>query len=402
MAPAKRGFAQTLKRGCITLAAAFTLVAGGTPSRAQDAPPQPSPPTVQVMPPAKAIPLKAAKAAAPVDSAYATSKERLQVIEGSMRKTPLGRALLQFAADENIRIVMSDSKVMDPNPNDNLMFKGRNYSTRILLNGDVKSHDEIMITLAHEIRHSWHERQLHTNRMKLDPQREWVKRRIQEADCFAFEIHFAYEYEKATGKTLNLGSRKNCDNRGGYACLLQNYSNDRAAMPVGDAYSKLLGRTFKHVHAQGYDRSFVDDLDNGWGYVVDYPGLGILFNERLLNPTPDAEYARNMRRVATAGLTPGVDPAALADWTNADFSSLDKTGAVDADVKADFDKVQSRYAAARFAWVSLLDFAATQKFPDMMLPPKPPAPLPPTGLPEAALPVRPVIPEPKPPKRGKA
>jgi len=400
MTHAKRSFLQTVKRGALSLAAAFTLAAGATPALAQDAPPQPPtteivPPTVQVMPP------KAAKSAAPVvDSAYATSDARLHVIEANMRKTPLGQALLQFAADQHIRIVMSNSKEMDPNPNDNLTYKGRNYSTRILLNGDVSSDDEIMITLAHEIRHSWHERQLHTNRMALDPQREWVKRRIQEADCFAFEIHFAYEYEKATGKTLNLGSRKNCDRRGGYACLLENYTKDRAAMPTEDAYSKLLERTFKHVHAQDYDRAFVNDLDNGWGHVTDFAGLGIIFNEKLTNPTTETEFARQMRRVATAGLKPGTDPAALQSWTNADFSSLEKTGPVDADVKADFDKIQARYLEARFAWLNLLGFmtAQAEDFPPMTLPPKPPV-LPPNGTPEATLPVRPGIYEPKPQKR---
>ncbi len=78
-----------------------------------------------------------------------------------------------------------------------------NHYTSIELNRDIGTEESMMLTLAHEVRHSWHKREVKVGELNLDPKRAWISDRIQEADCFAYEIHFGYEYEKATGKSLS-------------------------------------------------------------------------------------------------------------------------------------------------------------------------------------------------------
>ncbi len=314
---------------------------------------------------------------------YAVSEARLDTIKAKIALTPTGQALLDYAARENIRIEMSDSKVMDDDPKDNIFIKGLNYGSLIRLNGDIASDDAIMLTLAHEIRHSWHDRTVKSDDMALEPRREWLKRRIQEADCFAYEIHFAYEYEKATGKKLAIGNRATND----YAKLLSAYEKARNAegATVGGAYTALLEKTFVHVNGLDYDKRFTTQLKDTWSDVATKPGLSIVYAARMINTPTDEEFVKEMREVAHAGLDIGFDPAALSTWTEADFLSFEKTGGTPS--KKDqqtFDDAQAKYLQARSAWQLLHpandDTAAP---PAMVMPER----LPPT-----------VMPVPKPPR----
>jgi hypothetical protein len=305
---------------------------------------------------------------------YEFSQERLDKIEAKMRLTDTGAALLQFADDQHIRISMSDSKVMDSNPKDALFIKGRNYSTYILLNGETKSDDEIMITIAHELRHSWHERIIKSGDMDVTPRQHWLMRRLQEADAFSFEVHFAYEYEKATGKQLDLGDRWNaCSGNTPFTCLAEQYRRDRdSGKPVADAYSNLLENALRHVHAMHYDTTFVGELDDGWGAVAAKPAAGAAYAGRFDNPVSDADFIARMRKVATAGLVPGTDPAALTKWQDADFLSFDKTGGKN---KGDLKKLaaaEAKFTQSKDAWDKWdLAHRAPQQSP---LPPSGPVP----------------------------
>lgn len=307
-------------------------------------------------PPASALPetATATQTADTVKVPYATSQARLDTIKTKIALTPTGQALLDYAARENIRIEMSDSKTMDDDPKDNIFIKGLNYGHLIRLNGDIASDDAIMLTLAHEIRHSWHERTVKSDDLQLEPRREWLKRRIQEADCFAYEIHFAYEYEKATGKKLAIGNRATND----YAKLLGAYEKARSAegATVATAYSALLEKTFQHVNGLDYDKRFTTQLKETWTDVAAKPGLAPIYAARMVNTATDADFVREMREVATAGLEIGFDPAALSTWTDADFLSFEKTGG--APSKKDqqtFDEAQLKYLEARTDW-QLLHF----------------------------------------------
>lgn len=311
---------------------------------------------------------------------YKYSEARLDSIKTAMRATASGRALLDFAAEQNIRIDMSSSKIMDDNPKDTITIKGLNHSSYIELNGDISSDDEIMITLAHEIRHSWHERVVKSDSLGLSPRNEWLKRRIQEADCFAFEIHFAYEYEQATGKRLDLGDRNPANGHQTYGSLVSDYARLRANknLTVGDAYSKLLEKTFPYVQRQGYDKSFTADSLRVWTAVAEKPGLRASYAKRMMNPASDAEFAAAMRKVATAGLKPGEDPAALASWLDSDFTSFSKTGGnpSGSNVKT-FNKSAAKYDAARLAWQEMN--AAKDETPPSAVPPAATRPSPQPG-----------------------
>lgn len=289
----------------------------------------------------------------PAKQDYAYSQARLEKIYTILRQTEPGRELLQFAETENLSIAMSDSKVMDDNPKDRLFTKGLNYGRYILLNGDIRSDDELILTLVHELRHSWHERGIMTSGLPVTPKQEFLKRRIQEADAFAFEIHFGYEYEKATKKTLDLGNRfESCGaGNNSFACLAQDYKYYRGKdKPVAEAYSKLLERTIRHVNGLDYDKSFIAQNDNGWGIAATQPERATRFKAKFEDPATDAEFATAMRKVATVGTTPGVDPAALYAWTDADFLSLKKTGGQSkSDVKK-LDALEVKFNAARNSW----------------------------------------------------
>lgn len=296
-----------------------------------------------------------AVAAAPQQQAkekYAFSQQRLDSIQAKMRATELGRDLLQFAQDENIRISLSDSKTMDPNPRDALFTKGRNYSTYVLLNGEMRSDDELMLTLVHELRHSWHERVIKSNEMRLGPRHHWLKRRIQEADAFAFEVHFGYEYEKATGKRLDVGDRWNaCDGTKPFVCLVEEYRRIRdGGTPVDEAYGALLVKGFRHVNAMSYDKTFVKELEAGWSNVIDRPWLGQYYAPMFDSPVTDAAFVEKMRAVCTAGMAPGKDPAALVHWTEADFLSFEKTGGKTKSGMRKLDAAERKFALAAQAW----------------------------------------------------
>jgi hypothetical protein len=332
---------------------------------------------------------------------YAVSPERLAAIEQRMALTETGRELLQFAKDENIEISMSDSKTMKLAHHDGLFIKGLNRSTSssttILLNGDpqrpgeTSRDDEIMMTIAHELRHSWHEHVVKSGALALDPRRHWLMRRLQEADAFAFEVHFGYEYEKATGKKLDIGDRFAACNKDNYfVCLAEKYRDDRDhGMALDAAYSRLLENALQHVQRAQYDRSFIAELDDGWGQVPKNPALGAQYAGRFDNPATDAEFIAAMRKVATAGLAPGTDPAALTAWKDADFLSFEKTGGRDKGDQKKLAETEKKFAQAKYAWDNFDPSRTLPKLPadlPTLLPPglprNPPAsppPNPPTG-----------------------
>jgi hypothetical protein len=332
--------ARTARRILATGILALSLTAGFTAAAQAE--------TRDNRPPAAAM----SKAEKQQKKDYAFSQERLDKIKERMRVTDLGRALLQFAEDENIRISLSNSKVIDSDPKDNLFTKGRNYSTYILVNGEIKSDDEIMMTLAHELRHSWHQRVVKSGEMELDPRRHWLMRRIQEADAFSFEVHFGYEYEKATGKQLDIGDRYNaCNGKTPFICFAEEYRLARdGGKPAPEAYSELLERGMRHVRAMKYDKTFAGELDDGWGRAIVTPAAGAAYADRFDHPVSDADFVAKMRAVATEGLVPGVDPAALTRWTEVDFLSFEKTGGKD---KGDMKKLaaaEKKFAAAKDSW----------------------------------------------------
>ncbi|MEZ0260173.1 MAG: DUF6782 family putative metallopeptidase [Alphaproteobacteria bacterium] len=365
-----RKVARAPKRLALSLAA-LAVFSPVMASAATPAPPQQQTYIVQAV--SNAVP----DAKKPEKQDYAHSQARLDKIYTMLQQTEAGRELLQFAERENLSIAMSDSKVMDDNPKDRLFTKGLNYGRYILLNGDIKSDDELMLTLVHELRHSWHERGIKTSGLPVTPKQEFLKRRIQEADAFAFEIHFGYEYEKATKKTLDLGNRfENCGaGNTSFPCLAQDYKYYRGKdKPVAEAYSKLLERTIRHVNGLDYDKSFIAQNDNGWSIATTQPELATRFKAKFEETASDAEFVAAMRKVATVGTTPGLDPAALYTWTDADFLSLKKTGGQSkGDVKK-LDALEVKFNAARNSWIIYTQAKEAEAAPIAQAPATPQAP----------------------------
>ncbi|MEZ0225592.1 MAG: DUF6782 family putative metallopeptidase [Alphaproteobacteria bacterium] len=281
---------------------------------------------------------------------YAFSEQRLMAIKAKMQKTPLGREMLKFADDQKISIGMSNSKVMDDEPGDGFLVKGTYSSGSVLLNGDEKKDDELVLTLVHELRHAWHDLALRQGDLRLDPLRRLIRDRVLEADVFAFEAHFGYEYEKATGARLSLGNRmKPCKVSVSSLCILDGYAvNRNAGMEVSAAYGKLLERTLKVVHAKDYDGDFLDSQNEDWQGVIDDPGTGgDWFGDGENGLTSEADFSAVLRRATTPGMAAGEGTSGLSSWAEKDFLSLRKTGGGDAGT---LRKSTEKYNQARAAW----------------------------------------------------
>lgn len=310
---------------------------------------------------------------------------RLDTIFTKINATETGRTLLTFARDNKIDIRLSDSKHMDDDPNDGIFVQGLNHYTFIELNNETKSDDMLMLTLAHEIRHSWHKRVVKVRDLHLDPKRQWISDRVQEADCFAYEVHFGYEYEHATGKSLDPDAR-----RGGYGALATYYAKLRdSGMAAPDAYRLLLEKAFVHTHGLKYDEDFLKSQLDRWNSVVEKPVMGILYAKDWDDPTTDADFAAAMRRVTTVGLDPVIDTSGLKAWQDADFLKLDKTGGAAADDLVRLATAETKFAEAKTAWQdywkSVIEKkpapqAAPQVAPHIELRPVPLPPVNPPGL----------------------
>ncbi len=274
------------------------------------------------------------------------STPNLESILEKTRATETGRGLLDFAATNKVKITISDSKHMDANPNDAILIRGLNHYTNIELNSEIGTEESMMLTLAHEIRHSWHKRVVKMGELNLDPKRSWISDRIQEADCFAYEIHFGYEYEKATGKSLGLAA-----SQAGYGGLATFYAGLRdSGVAPQDAYRQLVERAFAHTHSLQYDDNFLDKQLKNWSAVVEKPFLGILYAKSWDDPTSAADFVKAMRHVTTVGTDTTKDLSALQSWKDEDFTNLDKTGGAAKDDTEKLAKAEVKFGEARGAW----------------------------------------------------
>jgi len=332
----------------LTAAAAVVFGAGGCATPSYAAP-------TAVTEPAPVVLTQTTAPAPAKPAAYvmtAQEQARLDTLLTKMRKAELGREVLDYAEAQGLVITMSNSKEMDDDPNDGITIRGTFSGKTITLNADEKNDEELMLTLAHEVRHSWHKNTLHTNQLHTPPKKEWLMDRIQEADCFAFEIHFGYEYEKATGKKINLGSRANaCNNPYGYTCMLENYTANRdSGMTKEDAYGKLLNKAFLRVHSLDYDDNFLGDQERRWQLIIDKPVVGILYKERWETPVTDADFVAAMKNATTPAFKLEGNTSGLYKWQDADFGSIEKTGGNDTTLQKRFDKIEADFILAGQAW----------------------------------------------------
>ena len=84
--------------------------------------------------------------------------------------------------------------------------------------------------------------------------------------------------------------------------------------------------------------------------VVKTPCLGVTASDNW-DKTPDwAAFAQLMRRATTVGLDLDKGASALADWPDADFQSLDKTGRATPENLAKLAKADDKLGEAKTAW----------------------------------------------------
>lgn len=271
---------------------------------------------------------------------------RLDAITAQMSKSGEGQALLERARAENVTLRVTTGKKMNAEAKEGYVTHGLSLPGLVILNGDVASDSDLALTLAHELRHTRHYKIAADAGLRLTPEREWLFNRFAEADGFAYEVHFAYEHQKETGKALRKAPATCAAKDTSYDCLFAFYKAERdKGTPAAKAYEKLLGKAFAHVAEGSYDGSFLAEEKRRWAEVAADPARGMLYAARLGKMTTDAEFVAAMRKLASLD-----DAKGLPSWTDADILSLEKAGGLTAREKAALEGITQDYEAAVSAW----------------------------------------------------
>jgi hypothetical protein len=126
---------------------------------------------------------------------------RIQRLIETLRLTPLGRELYNYAASQGTAIqweAEDDGRV------------GAFYHSKNLITLDARSPDDaIMLTLAHEIRHAWQFRTLGVHDWQLTPHDRWSASRLIETDSCAFTAHYVADFHKQTGRMITAKNNYN-------------------------------------------------------------------------------------------------------------------------------------------------------------------------------------------------
>ncbi|MDF3022848.1 MAG: hypothetical protein K0R10_209 [Alphaproteobacteria bacterium] len=163
-----RGFFSRVSRHAILLVLALTALNG--PVRSD----QPAPP--------------------PAPAATVQQVQTIAELESDFGRTPLGRQLLDYVHAKGITIMYEANQ-----PTSYAAFQPD--LNRIIVRPDL-SREEQAIYLAHEIRHSWQQHELHYGSMEarqLSPEQRFTLRRFLEADARAFSAYFTADRHERLG-----------------------------------------------------------------------------------------------------------------------------------------------------------------------------------------------------------
>ena len=163
-----RGFFSRVSRHAILLVLALTALNG--PVRSD----QPAPP--------------------PAPAATVQQVQTIAELEADFGRTPLGRQLLDYVHAKGITIMYEANQ-----PTSYAAFQPD--QNRIIVRPDL-SREEQAIYLAHEIRHSWQQHELHYGSMEarqLSPGQRFTLRRFLEADARAFSAYFTADRHERLG-----------------------------------------------------------------------------------------------------------------------------------------------------------------------------------------------------------
>lgn len=281
---------------------------------------------------------------APLKKTSSAEDRRLETALQRLNDTALGREMLTFIQTENIAIRFAGQNAVDSDTKDLFGVQGlADPSTGvILINDNQYNADQLLMTVAHEIRHMWQNRTASIDKLALDPRREWLQDRFKEADAFAFQIHYAYEYARETKQPLVFSRIAiACEVRPSLACMYESYATlrDSGATPE-EAYHKLVVDSFQLVKSLNYDWDFLRYQAERWQEAFKNPELARSYDPQWRPLSSDAEFVDTMRRVFTIGMDVEKGPQALARWSAEDFLSLEKTGGASDEYKSYFEEVQ--------------------------------------------------------------
>lgn len=244
-----------------------------------------------------------------------------------MEKIGLGRDLTRIMGEAGFKMkLVSPESLAKFNPCANATISGLTYGRSLVINVSLPEAD-LIDTAAHEGRHMWQRQDGSVKELELDPRRSFILNRFKEADAYAFGIHFTYEYEKATGKTLVTVPddpwkfSKLHPYKEAYAW----YKFDRdIGISTLTAYRSLMNRSFALTRYYGYEEAFFADATS----------------PALRREVSDAEFLRTLRRLGTIGFD-GAAGNVFSTWTDAELTDFEKIGGISAPSKKLLDDMQN-------------------------------------------------------------
>lgn len=145
-------------------------------------------------------------AGAKIDDA---SPARMTQVQNIIAETKLGRDLLKMASDHGVTIrfmTAEDTKEM-ADADRSIAGGYKSYYKSIIIDPH-DTNNGLAQTLVHELRHAWQDKHINYKKLEMaliDPAKQMILNRFLEADAYAFESHFALDYERETGKRFILG-----------------------------------------------------------------------------------------------------------------------------------------------------------------------------------------------------
>ncbi len=120
---------------------------------------------------------------------------RAQRLLAQLQRSSLGTEIYNYAIAQKLSFQWET---------DDDKRSGVYYHDKDLVAIDARSpDDDLLLTLAHEIRHAWQYRELGVTEWTLSPQDRWRASRLVEADSCAFSMHFGSVHEQETGHQLD-------------------------------------------------------------------------------------------------------------------------------------------------------------------------------------------------------
>ncbi len=282
------------------------------------------------------------------DELRSIAYRNLSIVYSRMNATNIGRELMQFADKETLDVSFrnprsafhKDGTIVEYD--EIMLIAGVSYGSFITFDprrGQVE--DELLLTLVHELRHAWQDKTAKVfEGLTLSAKQEWLLDRFREADSFAYQIHFAYEYKKETGIEVAVTGTRACHVFMSQSCLMEIYAEKRdSGMSAEEAYPFLLEAAFKHAKQLDYDGDFLHFKKKRWEEVIADPDKGALYEKNVNNPTSDAELVKALRRMVSTTLTPDAS-SGMSTWTDEDILSFEKTGGLDTRLTDKFNEVE--------------------------------------------------------------